>query len=222
MAENLFSASRVKLQRARHFITELEAALGAFKADEPVSGVVLAGKMRVTIKPITDWPSAIVGDAIHSMRTALDLMASELARLKNRSDKDVYFPFSDSAETFDDAIARRSFAKAGDDAVALLKSFEPYRGGNDRLRAVHDLDIQDKHTGIIVTLARFDVQFVASFNVNNAAAGTVKADLAAMHYRFPDTANFFAGANAVDTLKELVEMVEGILEAFAALVASRA
>ncbi|MBI4922325.1 MAG: hypothetical protein HY834_11290 [Devosia nanyangense] len=221
MVENLFSASRMKLQRARHFITELEAALEAFKADDPVSGVMLNDQMQITVKPITDWPSAIVGDAIHSMRTALDLMASEMARLKNRSDKDVYFPFSDSAETFDDAIARRRFAKAGDDAVALLKTFEPYRGGNDRLRAIHDLDIQDKHTGIIVTLAQFSVQYEASYDVNNIAAGTVKADLAAMHYRFPDNASFFAGANAIETLKELVDMVEGLLEAFAALVTPR-
>jgi hypothetical protein len=48
-------------------------------------------------------------------------------------------------------IARRNFDKAGEAAVKLLKeSIKPYKGGNDLLRAIHDLNVQDKHRTLII------------------------------------------------------------------------
>ncbi len=54
-------------------------------------------------------PAAITGDAIHNLRTSLDLMASELARISKRPDNDVYFPFAVSADKFEHAIKSRHF-----------------------------------------------------------------------------------------------------------------
>lgn len=87
----------------------------------------------------------IVGDAIHNMRAALDFMAVEVVKLNGKSAKGVYFPFSSDAAALDGAIKSKNFYKAPDQAIALLKATQPYRGGNDLLRALHDLDIQDKH-----------------------------------------------------------------------------
>ena len=77
-------------------------------------------------------------------------MASALARLNNESDDNVYFPFASREDELDGQIARRHFDRAGLDAVRLLKEWKPYTGGNIELRAIHDLNIQDKHRELIV------------------------------------------------------------------------
>ncbi len=43
--------------------------------------------------------------------------------------------------------------RASPEAVRLLRSLKPYAGGNEALRAIHDLDIQDKHKEPIAILS---------------------------------------------------------------------
>jgi hypothetical protein len=150
----LFAASRLKLERARHFIRELEVEEQNYRGGDPLTvSMEDPDIVLVEVRKVPPWAGAIVGDAVHNLRTALDLMASELARLSGRSDEDVYFPFAADEEQLQKAIQKR-FRKAGDDAVELLRKFAPYRGGNHALRALHDLDVQDKHTSIIVAAPR--------------------------------------------------------------------
>jgi hypothetical protein len=171
--------------------------------------------------PVGLMPGAIVGDAIHNLRSALDLMASELARINGRSDKSVYFPFSDSADTFDEAIKKKNFHRTGQDSVDLLREFSPYRGGNEDLRAIHDLDISDKHTALIVTPHTLNVAFSATYDLADLNKNTVCAVVDSMTFRFPDGTPL-AGRDVVETLEELVKLTDGILQAFASLVAARA
>ena len=91
----------------------------------------------------------IIGDAVHNLRSALDILACDLAKLNGQSDDGVYFPFAKSESELDRQIAGRRFDRAGPAAVAELKALRPYKGGNTLLRGVHDLDIQDKHQFII-------------------------------------------------------------------------
>ncbi len=144
-------------------------------------------------------------------------MASELARRNGHSDKDVYFPFSDSKESLDDAIKRRSFHKAGPDAVALLREFAPYRGGNVALRAIHDLDIQDKHTGILIVgqAYRVEVKVLIDPQQNTVTSSFLPA--ADIHLTFGRGTEPFIRERAVETLKALVELTAGVVEAFKAL-----
>ena len=110
-----FSASRVKLDRARKFISELEREQAAYAKEEPLSVTAIANPEKLSVsvswKGIGLVPGAIVGDAIHNMRTALDLMSSELARMNGKKDKDVYFPFSATKDNLQEAIAKRGFKK---------------------------------------------------------------------------------------------------------------
>lgn len=217
-----FAASHTKLVRARKFIDELRAELAAYKANDPACAkfVPSTGEVEVTLKSITDVPGAIVGDAIHNMRSALDLMVSEMARLKKRSDRDVYFPFSDSADTLDAAIQRKCFRKCGEDAIELLKSLRPYRGGNEALRLIHDLDIRDKHTALILTTSHVELEIDFSYDIADPASGTFNAHPALIYYRFPKDSPL-ADANVIETLEEFVQLVERVLEAFAGMVAAR-
>lgn len=220
MTEPVFSASRTKIKRARKFITELEDFLTPYMESKPYKAQAVQDGHGFSIQFV--WPSignepgAIIGDAIHNMRTALDLMASELARHHSGTDKNVYFPFAESADEIEAMIERR-FKKAGAAACDLVRTYKPYTGGNAALRAVHDLDIRDKHTMAIETKVDSKVQFSASYEIDNPLAGRYEVFI--KHERFlfsADTA--LAGQDIVPTLKTLVDDIESIIESFAHLI----
>lgn len=216
--ENLFRASKVKLTRAFQFIDEVEAGLQAYDSSNPISARFSGkGAIEFHFKEIDPEVLSALGDAIHNMRTALDLMAAELARINNESDKDVYFPFAGSKEKFPEQITKKNFHKAGDDAIALLKQFEPYVGGNNELRAIHDLDIRDKHTAIIVT-RRVTKDLSFSYRLDKGLDQPISVSGSNSH-EFLDGP--LAGQPIIQTLKELVQLVDGIIEAFARMVELR-
>jgi hypothetical protein len=95
--------------------------------------------------------------------------------------------------------------------------FQPWVGGNQLLRSLHELDIQDKHAALIVTMGRVQVATIIKKTRRGPVRHLTLKDLA---YFFPRD-SIFAGLEVIDTLKQLVKMVDGILEAFASLVAAR-
>ena len=70
---------------------------------------------------------AELGDAVHNLRAALGLLASELYRINGKSNRNVYCLFASTMADFPIAIKNRNFDKAALDAVALLYTFAPYR-----------------------------------------------------------------------------------------------
>jgi 3-hydroxymyristoyl/3-hydroxydecanoyl-(acyl carrier protein) dehydratase len=221
MSDQLFAGSRAKLQRASAFIVELDAVFSAYNNDDPLKATFLisadAPVIQVDWKGFSLLPGVILGDAVHNMRTALDLMASELARINDKSDKDVYFPFSSSQSSFEAAIKSRNFHKAGDEAVSLLMKFAPYRGGNNHLRAIHDLDIQDKHSSVLETEKTMNIHLEGSYNIDDLKENSLSLDGSTIQHHFPKDSPL-AGLLVVETLKELVELVSGILDAFSSMV----
>ena len=140
----------MKLVRAAEHIENLEVAINAYFAGKWCTFALSKDAdgryhFSTTMHGEPQNYRLIVGDAIHNMRAALDFMAVELVTLNGKSGKSVYFPFSADAASLDGAIKSKNFYKASGQAVALLNATQPYRGGNDLLRALHDLDIQDKH-----------------------------------------------------------------------------
>lgn len=227
MTEPLFAGSQAKLERARKFIAELGQELSAYNASNPLTAiaVAIAGpvnfKLEITFQGQGLLPGIILGDVLHNLRSALDLMASELARINGQDDRNVYFPFSESKTTLAHTIKSKHFYKAGPDAVALLETLAPYKGGNERLRAIHDLNIRDKHTAIIETKKD------ANFRVSGKVVVTVAAERQPVPIILQDIQHsFWSGSPLADlplikTLEELVELVESILEAFRGLVLAR-
>ena len=69
-------------------------------------------------------------------------MACELVRLNGNRDDDVAFSFAKSAADLEHAIKSKQSAAA----ISLVRALQPYYGGNDQLRAIHDLDILDTGT----------------------------------------------------------------------------
>jgi hypothetical protein len=135
---------------------DLMTAIGAYLRRspfyvEPVVGTTAGTKdwlLHVNEEVPPEF-SAILGDAIHNLRAALDLLACELVRLNGQADDDVYFPFCRAAVDYASMIRTRHMDRASPQALALLQALQPYHGGNQDLRAIHDLDITDKHVMLI-------------------------------------------------------------------------
>lgn len=222
----MFEASLVKLKRAGKFIGELRSALDQYLVRVPFEGVITATKDGPTVEIKWDGiglePGAVIGDCVHNLRTALDLMASQLARSNGHSDKGVYFPFGDSEDGLSDALRRKKFDRCGDDAVKLLVSLAPYRGGNEMLRGLHDLDIQDKHSALILAHQTFEWRIEGEFTVPEVGSIHVpaKLDVSNHVFHFPPDGPL-AGRPIIQTLEELVQLVEGILKSFESLVMVR-
>ena len=214
----IFRDSRAKLANALKYIEEVDAGLRAYDSSGHTSVTLdWKGGMTLTRNEIPFTVNSTLGDAIHNMRAALDLMAAELARINGKSDSKVYFPFSNSKDELQGQIDEKNFDRAGEDAIALLKTFEPYKGGNERLRAIHDLDVRDKHKSIITTLVvAKDINF--SYDRTNALYQVIPAS-GTNYHGFLDGP--LAGKPLIKTSNELVELVDGIIETFTSMVELR-
>src|SRR5438874_575713 len=107
-----WSSPRVTGARCRRYFQifkHIEPAITAYLRRVPFYLIVQfdGGAKQWAVKVREEVPvefSAIIGDVIHNLRAALDLMAVQVVRLNHQSDEDVYFPFSKSAARFDEAI----------------------------------------------------------------------------------------------------------------------
>ncbi len=154
-----YLAPRLKIARAKSHIEELDQEIGSYLSREPFVLIVEKWKAdpgtgtnawtaRIR-EPLPRTLAPILGDVIHNLRTSLDLLASDLVRANGEDPTKVHFPFSNSFSELPGQIKGKGFHKAGHAAVALLKELQPYKGGNLALRAIHDMDIRDKHQELL-------------------------------------------------------------------------
>jgi hypothetical protein len=103
----------------------------------------------VTANPVPAIINAETGSVINSIRTSLDLLASTLAaRNGHPASRHVYFPVCKSLVDFQNSgMAKIKLLSAADQAI--IASLKPYKGGDDLLYALHDLDIMRKHRRLV-------------------------------------------------------------------------
>jgi hypothetical protein len=198
----------------------VEVAAGPPEPTRRIAEVEGAGAPNVPIQLHIQLPpehlGAIIGDIVHNLRSALDLAACDMVRAaegKEANVERVYFPFCRSAEDLDRMIRVRDFHRAGDQAVELLRGLKPYHGGNAALRAIHDLDIQDKHTSLILAITS------ASFPINRSnddGSLRIIARTSKVAVAFPP-GSVLAGQEVIPTSHQLVELTLGVVEAFRVL-----
>ncbi len=151
-----FSGVWIKVERAKEHVGNLETLIQGFfqcepykviPYDEPDTGD-LVYKVKVSAQPPLWW-SAIVGDAIHNLRSSLDLLVCELVRAEGKEVKsNTGFPVFKNATAFTNAFKAGppgQIKGAPQAAVDLIKRAEPYKGGEDAFWRLHQLDIVDKH-----------------------------------------------------------------------------
>jgi hypothetical protein len=222
-----FRAPHTKIDRARKHLAELETEIATYFASNPVKFDVRTAETEVGrafnvtlhMAPVPECMGAIVGDIIHNLRAALDLTACEMVRVAEQSEDDVYFPFCKNVDELDGMIRRRNFHRAGPSATELLRSLKPYRNGNAALRAVHDLDVHDKHRALIPNAVSASSPIIQLWEDDGTRNPRVIGDPTAptqIMLVFPASTEF-DGREMVPTLHELVQLIEGIVEAFRAL-----
>jgi hypothetical protein len=164
-----FEASRIKIDRATRHLQELRddvsnffqrgAVFVAFEI-APEYSAATGSEMGAFVyregEPIPRHWAAIIGDVIHNARASLDLLASDVHRITGGDAKDtphVHYPFCKERSGLGDMIKSRRLQHAGREFLEIVEQTAPYKGGNDGLRAIHDLDLLDKHQALVPTVA---------------------------------------------------------------------
>jgi hypothetical protein len=97
-----FDGPKLKVRRAEYHISDLHTRIDTFLARDPYRIVLEddpeTGKpawfVRIT-EDLSDDIPLVIGDAVHNLRSALDLLACDLVRLiPGKSDQGVAFPFA--------------------------------------------------------------------------------------------------------------------------------
>lgn len=156
MSADPLAGVRTKIERAKTHLKELESQVATFLESKPfileMEEDARAGSQlyRVRIRqPIPSCWAGIVGDVIHNLRSALDLLAVALVIANGHTSKsaitETYFPIAANRESFSTGKIRR----ASPSALRIIRRLKPYKGGADAFWQLHQLDILDKHSLLI-------------------------------------------------------------------------
>ncbi len=169
---HLLRGVRTKIDRAKVHIAEFEKLEESYVKNDsyrivekidPTSGnklflITMGGNPSPEI-------SAVVGDAIHNLRSALDHLACALIRLRNPRHlcigNAIQFPIGKNVGDFKSKL-RTYTDKAGTQTTGVFNAIKPYpRGKGKTLFRNHALDIKDKHRLLLLIgkpkLTRLDV-----------------------------------------------------------------
>lgn len=155
-----FLGAKLKVQRAQEHIQNLGRMLEAFQDtdfysvsinENPKTGHK-ALSVRIT-KALPEIAPLVIGDAIHNLRAALDLLAYEtVSAITGEEAPKVYFPFSSKRENLKDAKGYGAIQAASPEVARFITdTIQPYETGNRALWGLNKLDILDKHRLLIPT-----------------------------------------------------------------------
>ena len=165
MATEPFAGPKLKVERAKRHMDDFKTVFRSLnntdfvrfklqhegkpalyrKGGPKTFNVVLASAYK-----LPDDLRLIVGDSLYNLRSALDQAASRCAVLAGKSPKRTYFPHGTDKAGFEASIAKncKDVPIIVREAISVL---EPYYGGTGfLLRALHDLNLVDKHTDLLV------------------------------------------------------------------------
>jgi len=159
MTTNPLFGVRVKIDRAKHHLGNLETAITRYHGANPyaITADVDTESGQVNyrfhyLQPIPCEWGGVVGEIVHALRSSLDNLATALAvhngRTSNTIIKNTYFPIGTTKESFDRKLPC-DLKGASATARRLAERMKPYKGGTDAFWILHQLDILDKHTALI-------------------------------------------------------------------------
>ncbi|HEV2303151.1 MAG TPA: hypothetical protein VGR91_16410 [Stellaceae bacterium] len=153
--------------------------------------------------------------------------------------KSVYFPFCADATELRARIKECRLHAAGADVVKAIETLKPYRGGNALLRAIHDMDIADKHQALLPVLGAATISIKAVIrhpNIGLPAFSTrivkdgqilvgtppfpgidIGAEIPVEFFLAFGGAPGFGGRVVLEFLKSLAQETNGIFKALTAL-----
>lgn len=147
-----FYSAKLRIERAKEHLNDLEAKIGSFFAENPYTrvvdpdpdGVHEIHKIRLTQRIPYRW-RILATEIIEHLRASLDHSVWATANLHNGSLNEFnVFPFSSDPIKFEQRMG--GIAKdVPTEIQALLRAFKPYNGGNDDLYTLNDMCNLSKH-----------------------------------------------------------------------------
>jgi hypothetical protein len=159
--ENPLAGPRLKIERANKHIGDLESLLERWFQGDPYEVVKekeADGRGWVfKLSRCAEVPPeirAVTGDAVHNLRSSLDYLVDAAIRANGHTPTDrTMFPICNSAKAFEAKLS--GVETVGQDALDLLEATHAYKGGNDGLWALRELDNADKHRLLIMVASRY-------------------------------------------------------------------
>jgi len=144
-----------KIKWADKHITDFRSAAERFNKGKPYEFNVekdsKTGQKTYVVTKVTPIPpeiSLIIGDALHSFRSALDCLACCLVNAnQGHITTSTCFPITDAVPSSPSQQASfdRKIAGMRQDAKDAIRAIRPYKGGDETLWRLHRLNITDKH-----------------------------------------------------------------------------
>jgi hypothetical protein len=162
------SGIRTKIERAKHHIRHFNSEWQIFRATNPYGHRIdldaQAGHEVYRVKIRQQIPTtipAIIGDAVHNLRSSLDYLAWQLVEVSGGTPgTSTYFPISQTAAKHKTS-SHGKVQGMNSKFIAMIDALKPYGGGNDGFWKLHKLDIFDKHQMLAI----------AAFHVENISLG---------------------------------------------------
>jgi hypothetical protein len=113
-----------------------------------------------------------IGAYLNTVRSSLDILASVLAvRHGVCAPEDAYFPITRSEAAYRGQGSKTAKFVAGLPPAqrSRLEALKPYRGGNDDLWTLHQLDIMRKHRRLLTVIAEPDFFSVQGIGMSASA-----------------------------------------------------
>jgi hypothetical protein len=158
-AESRLILVRVKIERAKKHLLEFDALAESFNglthqivvSNQDFSGgpfQMSGGVPDIREYPVASFPLvAVAGDIVQNLRSALDHLAYQLAEVGTPSTTPsewVAFPIVRDPKDYEAAKARKVQGMRPE-AVKAIDDLKPYKGGNDPLWRLHELNNINKH-----------------------------------------------------------------------------
>jgi hypothetical protein len=165
-----FRSARRRLARAESHISNLECAVGAYLQSEAYAIVTEPHYLGIErffqvklklVKPIPDELSDVAVEAIDALRSALDQTCFAVATKPDS--KSAYFPFGDTAAGLENVIQGRC-KDLPPEIVDLLRSFKPYRDGDEILWGFNKVRQLNQHA--ILAAVGVATEAMALSNIN--------------------------------------------------------
>jgi hypothetical protein len=167
-----FYSPRGRLKRANEHISRLHKRVERFFKQAPyhevveldADGVTQIHKFKFT-KRLPESCTHSAAEALEALRSTLDQIGYAAAVASGKvTPKKTQFPIGDDLPGLENLINRKVSKDLPDEILALFRSFNPYKGGNDTIWALNKL-ANAKHTSLIPVAMASDATHVRHMEI---------------------------------------------------------
>ena len=138
--KQLLEDAKLRVEEAKTCLHELKKLFSSFSEKSPCKFFEeidpQTSEILLKVCLIQPLPSKIKIEAnniISHLRSALDYTACALAIINGKQESAVYFPSAKNIEEFESKECQSKIQKLSPEAIAFIKSYEPYKGGKGEI-----------------------------------------------------------------------------------------